>query len=67
MPVVVYAIVALILLFPLVRRLLPKKAAPAVLTGAVHDIEEAHHQHGTTDAVSVEARKKTSSGGADSL
>jgi putative tricarboxylic transport membrane protein len=54
MSVLVYAIVALILLFPLIKRVLPKKAAPAVLAEAVHDIEEAHHHHGLTTAVSVE-------------
>src|SRR3712207_9590487 len=56
--VVVYAIVALILLFPLIRRVLPKKAHVPVLDEAVHEIEEAHHHHGTTEAVSVEARAK---------
>src|SRR5918997_2472005 len=55
--VVVYVIVALILLFPLIRRVLPKKAHVPVLDEAVHEIEEAHHHHGTTEAVSVEARK----------
>src|SRR3712207_7583724 len=29
-----------------------------VLDEAVHEIEEAHHHHGTTDAISVEARAK---------
>ncbi|WP_369133121.1 tripartite tricarboxylate transporter permease [Modestobacter sp. I12A-02662] len=57
--VVVYVIVALILLFPLVKRLLPKKAAPAVLTEVVHDIEEAHHHHGLTSAISVERHVAT--------
>jgi putative tricarboxylic transport membrane protein len=65
MSVVVYAIVALILLFPLVNRLRPRKAGTTVLTEAVHDIAEAHHQHGTTEAVSVEARRSTPDGGAD--
>jgi putative tricarboxylic transport membrane protein len=54
MSVVIYVIVALILLWPLVRRLLPRKVAPAVLAEAAHEIEEAHHQHGLTSAVSVE-------------
>jgi putative tricarboxylic transport membrane protein len=54
--VVVYVIVVLILLFPLIRRLLPKKAHVPVLEDAVHEIEEAHHHHGTTEAVSVETR-----------
>jgi putative tricarboxylic transport membrane protein len=48
--------VALVLLFPLVRRVLPAKAHVPVLDEAVHEIEEAHHHHGTTDAVSVETR-----------
>jgi putative tricarboxylic transport membrane protein len=62
--VVVYVIVALILLWPLVRRFLPRKVVPSVLDEAVHEIEEAHHHHGLTHAVSVErhvgaeARKK---------
>ena len=59
--VVVYGIVALILLFPLVRRVLPKKAHVPVLDEAVHEIEEAHHHHGTTEAISVEARAKRGS------
>jgi putative tricarboxylic transport membrane protein len=46
-----------VLLFPLVRRVLPKKAHVPVLDEAVHEIEEAHHHHGTTEAVSVEARR----------
>jgi putative tricarboxylic transport membrane protein len=54
MSVVVYAIVALVLLWPLVRRLLPRKVAPGVLAEATHEIEEAHHHHGLTTAVSVE-------------
>jgi putative tricarboxylic transport membrane protein len=54
MSVVVYVIVALILLFPLIRRLLPKKPIVPVLAEAAHDIEEAHHHHGLTTAVSVE-------------
>jgi putative tricarboxylic transport membrane protein len=54
MSIVVYVIVALILLFPVIRRLLPRKAAVPVLTEAAHEIEEAHHQHGLTTAVSVE-------------
>jgi len=54
MSIVVYTIVALILLFPLIRRLLPSKAAVPVLTETAHEIEEAHHQHGLTTAVSVE-------------
>jgi putative tricarboxylic transport membrane protein len=65
MSVVVYVIVALILLFPVVKRLLPKKAAPAVLTEAVHEVEEAHHHHGLTEAVSVEGHRKPPSEGSD--
>ncbi len=56
MSVVVYVIVALVLLFPLVRRVLPAKAHVPVLDEAVHEIEEAHHHTGLTDAVSVETR-----------
>jgi putative tricarboxylic transport membrane protein len=52
--IVVYAIVALILLFPVIHRFLPRKATVPLLEEAVHDIEEAHHHHGLTDAVSVE-------------
>jgi putative tricarboxylic transport membrane protein len=54
--VIVYVIVALILLFPLIRWLLPRKAVVPVLTEAVHEIEEAHHHSGPTTAVSVERR-----------
>src|SRR4051795_11425274 len=59
MSVVVYVIVALIVLFPLIKRVLPKKAAPSLLTEAVEDIEEAHHHVGTTEAVSVERHVPT--------
>jgi putative tricarboxylic transport membrane protein len=52
--VVIYVIVGLVVLWPLVRRLLPRKAVVPVLADAVHEIEEAHHQHGLTSAVSVE-------------
>ncbi|MGR7026455.1 tripartite tricarboxylate transporter permease [Geodermatophilus sp. URMC 62] len=54
MSVVVFAIVALVLLFPLVRRLLPRRAHLPVLDEAVHEIEEAHAHHGATTAVAVE-------------
>ncbi|MCW2713969.1 MAG: protein of unknown function transrane, partial [Frankiales bacterium] len=54
--VIVYVIVALILLFPLLRWLLPRKAVVPVLTEAVHEIEEAHHHSGSTTAVPVERR-----------
>src|SRR5688500_14049163 len=57
--VVVYVIVALILLWPVVRRLLPRKAvAVPVLSEAVHEIEEAHHHTGLTDSISVERQAK---------
>jgi putative tricarboxylic transport membrane protein len=56
--IVVYTIVVLVLLFPLIRRVLPKKAHLPVLDEAVHELEEAHHHHGTTEAVSVETRAK---------
>jgi putative tricarboxylic transport membrane protein len=52
--VIVYCIVALILLWPLVRRILPRKAVPSVLEEAAHEVEEAHQHHGLTSAVSVE-------------
>jgi putative tricarboxylic transport membrane protein len=54
MSIVVFAIVALILLWPLVRRLLPRKATETVLAEAAHEIEEAHQHTGLTNAVSVE-------------
>jgi putative tricarboxylic transport membrane protein len=52
--VVVYCIIALILLWPIVRRFLPRRAIPGVLEETVHDIEDAHQHHGLTTAVSVE-------------
>jgi putative tricarboxylic transport membrane protein len=52
--VVVYVIVVLILLWPVVRRLLPRKATVPVLAEAAHEIEEAHQHTGMTSAVSVE-------------
>jgi putative tricarboxylic transport membrane protein len=60
MSVVVFGIVALILLWPLVRRLLPRKATETVLAEAAHEIEEAHHHTGLTNAISCErpARRK---------
>ncbi len=57
MTVIIYVIVALILLYPLVRRLLPRKVVVPVLTDAAHEIKAAHHHHGLTDAVSVEGRE----------
>src|SRR3712207_1186704 len=54
MSIVVFVIVALILLWPLVRRLLPRRATETVLAEAAHEIEEAHHHTGLTNAVSVE-------------
>ena len=56
MSVVVFTIVALILLWPLVRRLLPRTATVPVLSETVHEIEEAHHHTGLTNAISVERR-----------
>ena len=56
--IIVFSLVALILLWPLVGRLLPRKAHVPVLDDAVHEIEDAHHHHGTTDAISVEARRR---------
>jgi putative tricarboxylic transport membrane protein len=52
--VIIYVIAALILLYPLVRRLLPRKAAVPLLSEAAHEIEEAHQHHGLTTSVSVE-------------
>jgi putative tricarboxylic transport membrane protein len=52
--VVVYLIVVLVLLWPLVRRLLPRRSAVPVLAEAAHEIEEAHSHHGLPDSVSVE-------------
>jgi putative tricarboxylic transport membrane protein len=54
--VVVYVIVGLILLWPVVGRLLPRKAKVTVLAEAAHEIEEAHHHTGLTTAVSTERR-----------
>ena len=55
--IIVFTIVALILLWPLVRRVLPRKTvAVPVLSEAVHEIEEAHHHSGLTNAISVERR-----------
>jgi putative tricarboxylic transport membrane protein len=63
--IVVYAIVALILLYPLVRRLLPRKAVVPLLSEAAHEVEEAHHHHGLTTAVSVERHPGDHAGDAD--
>jgi putative tricarboxylic transport membrane protein len=57
MSVVVYVIVALVLLWPLVRLALPRKVAVPVLAEAAQEIEEAHHHHGLTSAVSVERHR----------
>ncbi len=54
--VVLYTIIALVLLFPLLRRLLPRKAHVPVLDEVVHEVEEAHAHHGATTAVAVERR-----------
>ncbi|RZU32406.1 tripartite tricarboxylate transporter permease [Blastococcus saxobsidens] len=51
---VIYVLIALILLWPLVRRFLPSKARVPVLSEAAHEVEEAHSHHGLTNAVSVE-------------
>jgi len=64
MSIVVYVIVVAILLIPLIRRFLPSKS-PTVLAEAAHEIDEAHHHHGTTDAVSVEARTSSEERGPD--
>ncbi len=60
--VVVYVIIALVLLWPLAHRFLPRKAVVPVLADAVHELEEAHHHHGLTDAVSVEGRERAGPG-----
>src|SRR5688500_9193455 len=52
--VVVYIIVALVVLWPLVRRFVPRKAIPGILEEAAHEVEESHAHHGLTSAVSVE-------------
>jgi putative tricarboxylic transport membrane protein len=54
MSIVVFAIVALVLLYPVIRRLLPRKVAVPLLAEAAHEVEEAHHHHGLTTSVSVE-------------
>ena len=56
--VVVYVIVALIVLWPVVRRLLPRKAVVPLISETVHEIEEAHHHTGLTDSISVERQAK---------
>ena len=63
MALVVYGIVALVLLWPLIRLALPRRVAVPVLAEAAHEIEEAHSHHGLTEAVSVEARERPDSGG----
>jgi len=54
MSIVVFVIVALLLAWPIVRRLLPRRATDSVLAEAAHEIEEAHEHTGLTTAVSVE-------------
>ena len=54
MSIVVFVIVALLLAWPIVRRLLPRRATESVLAEAAHEIEEAHEHTGLTTAVSVE-------------
>ena len=44
----------IIVLWPLLRRFVPRRAVPSVLEEAAHDIEEAHQHSGLTTAVSVE-------------
>jgi putative tricarboxylic transport membrane protein len=60
--VVVYVIVALLLLWPLIRKLLPRRSHETVLAEAAHAIEESHHQHGLTDSVSVESERRPRGG-----
>jgi putative tricarboxylic transport membrane protein len=66
--VIVYVIVVLILLFPLVRRFLPRTAEIPLISEAAHEIEDAHQHSGLTSAVSVErhvgdaTRRKPDSG-----
>jgi putative tricarboxylic transport membrane protein len=45
MSVVVYAIVALIVLFPVVNRLIPRRSKPHVLAEVTEVLEETHHHH----------------------
>jgi putative tricarboxylic transport membrane protein len=63
--IVVYGIVGLVLLWPIVRKLLPRKAVPEVLAEAAHEVEESHHHHGLTTAVSVERHPGDHAGDAD--
>ena len=58
MSVVIFTIVALILLWPLVRRMLPRTATVPVISETVHEIEEAHSHSGLTNAISVERQAK---------
>jgi putative tricarboxylic transport membrane protein len=59
MSVVIFTLVALILLWPLVRRVLPGKVTEVpVISETVHEIEEAHHHTGLTNAISVERQVK---------
>jgi putative tricarboxylic transport membrane protein len=60
-----YGLPILPVLWPLVRRLLPRRARASVLGETVAEIEEAHHQHGLTDSVSVEARRNPDLGESD--
>ena len=55
---IVYVIAALLLLAPLVRKLVPRRAVVPVLAETAEAIEESHHQHGLTDSVSVETNKR---------
>ena len=56
--IVVYCIVALLLLWPVLRRFLPRRTVPGVFEEAAHEIEEAHEHTGLTSAVSVERQVK---------
>jgi putative tricarboxylic transport membrane protein len=48
--VVIYVVAALLLMAPLIRRLLPRRATPPVLTEVAEIADEAHHLHGDHDA-----------------
>ncbi len=50
--VVIYVVAALLLLAPLLRRLLPRKATPEVLAEVSEVFEETHHHHHDDELVS---------------
>jgi putative tricarboxylic transport membrane protein len=60
MSVVVYAIVALIVLFPVVNRLIPRRSKPHVLAEVTEVLEETHHHH--PEHATAEARSSTAHG-----